>query len=206
MKKSAFLAGLGSIAAALGGCENHVPETKDRLSPKAMEQLVREPIAAVRKEGLSSGQAKFHQQLVIDGARYGPDSVQVADLLTAFGVELYSVGFEDDNEAASEASVNYLREAIPHYRKAFGAEHPEVAVALHSFADADISLHGGRLTPAAEAALTEALRIRRSSLGPDNPETRATEVRLAHARKNFDSQPFNSAKRALDAAADAVSN
>ncbi len=54
-----------------------------------------------------------------------------------------------------------------------------MAVALHSFADADIELHGGRRTPKAEAALREALRIRRAALGPDNVETRATEGRLA---------------------------
>lgn len=194
------------MAAALGGCEKHPHETKDRLTPEVMEQMVKEPIAAVRKRGLASGQARFEQLLAADEARYGRNSVQVADLLTAFGVELYSEGFEDDNQAASQASLNYLREAIPHYRKAFSPEHPEVAVALHSFADADISLHGGRLTPEAETALEEALRIRRAALGPDDPETRATEIKLAHARRKSRSEPFNSAASALDAAEDAVSN
>ncbi|HEY1607264.1 MAG TPA: tetratricopeptide repeat protein [Allosphingosinicella sp.] len=206
MQRLAFAAGLALVAAALAGCQKHIPETKDRLTPMAMEQMVEEPIAAVRNQGLASGQAKFEQLLVADEQRYGRDSVQVADLLTAFGVELYSLGFENDNQADSQASLNYLREAIPHYRKAFGPEHPEVAVALHSFADADINLNGGRLTPQAEGALEEALRIRRAALGPDNPETRATEARLARARKHLGSEPLNSAASALDAADDTESN
>jgi hypothetical protein len=202
-----FLAvGLGLVAAVLVGCEKHLAETKDRLTPQAMEQMVKEPMMVARNRGLASGQAVFEHQLAADKARYGPDSVQVADLLTAFGVELNSEGFEDDNQEATEVSLHYLREAIPHYRKAFGPDHPEVAVALHSFADADRALHGGRLTPEAEAALKEALRIRRAALGPDNPETRATEIALAHARMDLLSGPPNSAARALNAAADAVPN
>jgi hypothetical protein len=146
--------------------------------------MVAEPIAAVRKQGLASGRATFEHVLAATEGRYGRDSVQAADLLEAFGVELYTLGSEDGDQGSSQASLTYLREAILHYRKAFGPEHPEVAVALHSFADADIGLNGDRLTPEAQAALEEALRIRRGRLGPDNPETRATEVRLAHLRKH----------------------
>lgn len=201
MQRLAFVAGLGLLATALVSCEQPLPYSKGRLTPKAMEKMVEEPIAAVRRQSLTSGQVKFEQLLAANEQRFGRDSAQVADLLEAFGVELYSLGFEDGQQAALPASVNYLREAVPHYRKAFGPEHPEVAVALHTLADANITLSGGRLTPEAQAALEEALRIRLTALGPNNSETRATEFRIAYAKKRVHtSAPFNSAAGAADSA------
>jgi hypothetical protein len=168
--------------------------------------MVERPIAMVHDQGLSSGEEAFEKLLGAYVDRYGADSVQVADLLTAFGVGLFSQGFDDDNRAESDASLKYLREAVPHYRKAFGPEHPEVAVALHSLADAEISLKG-RLTPAAEAALTEALQIRRAALGPNDPETRATARRLARASGiDCGSAPVDSAARAICQAEATVPN
>ena len=102
--------------------------------------------------------------------------------------------------------MNYLRQAIPHYRKAFGPEHPEVAVALHSFADADVGLNKGRLTPEAEGALEAALRSRRATRGPDNRETRATEKRLARLRKGLGPEPVRSVESLLNAIEDAESD
>lgn len=180
------------------------PETKDRLTSEAMEQMVAGPMAVVRKDGLASGRARFEQLLAAKEARYGRDSVQVADLITAFGVELYLDEMTTEDPAELQASRDYLRDAIPRYRKAFGPNSPEVAVALHSFADADISLHGKRLTPEAEAALREALRIRRAALGPDDRETRATEDRLARAKRDAPAWPPNSAGSALEVVEDAV--
>lgn len=193
------------VIQGLAGCDSKPAETKDRLTPEAMGQMVEGPIAMVHDEGLSSGERAFQRLLEEYVDRYGASSVQVADLLTAFGIGLYVQGYNDENPAESQASVKYLREAVPHYRQAFGAKHPEVAVALHSLADAEIKLNG-HLTPEAEAALNEALQIRRTALGPQNPETRATARRLARA-KGIDcrSDPVNSAGRALCEAAAAVS-
>lgn len=182
------------------------PETKDRLTAESMQQMVEGPMAALRKEGLPSGRAEFERQLALNRAQYGPRSVKIADLLTAFGVELYVEGLDTDNEAEIDASVDYLRDAIPAYRDAFGADSPEVAVALHSFADADIKVHDNRLTPEAEAALQEALRIRRVALGPNDRETRATEARLARARKEASAWPADSAGRAVEDAEEARRN
>lgn len=172
---------LGLVATMTGGCE-HAEETKDRLTAEAMQQMVEKPLADMDKLGLSKGIATFEQLLATQEVQFGTDSVQVADLITAFGLGLYKRHFDSD-EAVSTASLRYLRLAIPHYRKAFGPEHPEVAVALHTFADADVAIHDGRFTPNAKSALEEALRIRRATLGPDNIETRATVDRLAELEK-----------------------
>jgi hypothetical protein len=203
---AALLAVLLGVTVYLAWPAGPPPETKDRLSPEAIEQMVEGPMVAVRKEGLPSGVAVFERQLTLDRAQYGSGSVRVADLLTAFGVELYTEGAATENEAEMRAARDYLRNAIPVYRKAFGQGSPEVAVALHTFADADIAIHDNRLTPEAEAALVEALRIRRAALGPDNRETRATEARLARARARKDAPrwPANSADRALEEAEDAL--
>jgi hypothetical protein len=75
------------------------------------------------------------------------------------------------------------------YRGAFGPASPEVAVALHTFADVELKLHDERVTPAARAALEEAIRIRRAALGPDNPETLAAEERLGGIRFSSKGSP-----------------
>lgn len=166
------------LLAALGLCSQEPPETKDRLSPERMERLVEAPMAAMREQGLRAGDAKFEQLRATEAARSGPASTRVADLLTAYGVGLYMEWRETDDRALLEASRNRLHAAVSVHRRAFGPAHPEVAVALHSFADVDILHNDGRATPQAHAALREALRIRRVALGPDNHETRATEDRL----------------------------
>jgi len=157
-----------------------------------MEEMVKDPIAVVRTQGLAAGRARFGQLLAADEARYGANSVKVADLLTSFGVGLYMDGFTTEDQTEREASLDYLRDAIPRYRRAFGPQHPEVAVALHSFADADLALHDKHLTSESEQALEEALRIRCVALGSNNEETRATEVALMHARLDSIHFPRNS--------------
>jgi hypothetical protein len=157
------------------------PETKSRLTNAAMEQLVEDPIAVAREGGLAAGEEAFERLRERTERQYGSGSVQVADLREAFGVELYVAWEEMDDRAFLAASREHLRAAVPAYRRAFGADDPEVAVALHTFADVEIKLHDGP-TPEAEAALREALRIRRDSLGWWNRETRATEERLESLR------------------------
>jgi hypothetical protein len=168
-----------AIAAALGFCSVEPPETKDRLSPERMERLVATPMAAVRERGLRAGDAAFQRLVAAEEARSGRNSVKIADLLTAYGVELYLQGILPDDRALLQASRARLAAAVAVHRAAFGPDHPEVALALTSMADVDVHLNKGRLTPRAEAALREALRIRRASLGPQHRETLATEERLA---------------------------
>jgi hypothetical protein len=161
-----------------GGWPAEPRETKDRLSPEAMARLVEQPMAALRERGLAAGDASFERLRAAEQARSGPASVRVADLLMGYGVELHYEWVGSRDRALLRAARERVDSAVGAYRAAFGPDHPEVALALHSFADLDTLFHG-RATPAARAALGEALRIRRAALGPDNIETRATEDRLA---------------------------
>jgi hypothetical protein len=152
-------------------------ETKDRFPPEAMARMVEGPMSAVRERGLAQGDAAFERLVSGEKARDGSNRVRIADLHMAYGVELYMEWSAKNDIALLEASRDRIRASIPLYRAAFGPAHPEVALALNSFADVEIDLNGDE-SPAGKAALREALRIRRATLGAENAETLATEARL----------------------------
>jgi len=189
-------AGCPAAAAAQWGVQAEAPETKDRVSPEALDALVKGPMAAVRKSGLEAGQAAFAALL----AKAAKGSVRRADLLTGFGVALYMEGSDRGDEAMERAALPYIEQAIPAYKAAFGPRHPEVAVALNSYATLATNLGDPKLRPAVEAALVEALSIRTGKLGPDNAETRATVAYLNQVR---DPQSTD-LDAAVNAAADAL--
>lgn len=139
--------------------------------------MVESAASAVRERGLAGGDAEFDRLLAIEKARNEPSGAGTADLTMAYGVELYHEWTRTDDELLLQASRDRIRASIAHYRAAFGPNHPEVALALHTFADVDIELNG-EASPTAEIAFREALRIRRAALGAANPETLATEARL----------------------------
>jgi hypothetical protein len=169
-----------------------------------MEQLVAGPMSILRKSGLTLAQKDFDSLLAATVQLHGKDSVEQADLLMSFGVELYLESFEKDDSSIAKASIDYLRRAIPAYRVAFGSRHPEVAVALNSYADA-LKVDGDATRADAVAALEEAYAIRLEALGADNQETRATANDLAALR---DSDSFTStsgsAAKAIDSAVETI--
>lgn len=158
-----------------------VPKTKDRLSQAAMDRLVKRPMAVVRSAGLPDAQLAFSALLANARRMHGANSVRIADLLTAFGVALYIEGINRDNLALTTASTEYLRDAVPAYRAAFSPKHPEVALALVSYADAQLALNPDNPF-SVEPMLEEAVAIRFNSLGPSNLETREAMLRLAEVR------------------------
>lgn len=159
-------------------------ETKDRLSPEQMTQLVEKPMSVFRSSGLEAAAKSFEMLLTDSVGAHGSGSEEEADLLTSFGVELFlDVDAEDDPEACS-ASVDYLKRAISAYRMAFGPDHPEVAVALNTYADALLQTSGETGRAEANAALEEAYSIRLAALGADNRETMATADRLGKLPEN----------------------
>jgi hypothetical protein len=174
----ARVAGQDGGAAPVG----EASETKDRLSPERMAALVSVPMSIVETDGLPAGKAAFERLLAAARVAHGERSVEVADLLTAFGVGLYTFGQDSEDRRIGEASIAYLEAAIPAYRAAFGDAHPEVAVALNSYADVQSALHENDPPQSAETALEEAYRIRLGAFGPTNIETLASLRYLARAR------------------------
>jgi len=139
-------------------------------------------LSIVQSRGLAAGKADFERRLAAARARHGAQSVEVADLLTSFGVGLYNIASSTDDRQLKAESIHYLEAAIAAYRAAFGDAHPEVALALNSYADAQIALNRENPPPSAETALEEAYRIRLRALGPTNFETLANLRYLAMLR------------------------
>lgn len=171
------------LALALAPPAEKPPLTKDRLSTEQLEAMVAESLAKVDAGDLAGGQHAFEVML----ARASAD--EASDLLTAFGVGLYNrskldapdVPAEQSKAAADllRAAVPYLQRAIPAAIGRFGPDHPEVALALTSYADLRWLADGNNPDASVDRALTEALRIRLAALGPANTETLDGHMRLA---------------------------
>ncbi len=178
-----FLLAVAPVMVAGQGGEAAPPkQTRDRLPNDRMEDLVARPMAILERQGITAGKADFERLLAAARARHGARSVRVADLLESFGVRLYALGSAREDRHLMEASLLYLQAAIPAYRAAFGTAHPEVAVALNSYADVLQLLHEDDPPQSADDALEEAYRIRLAALGPSNIETLATLRYLATIR------------------------
>lgn len=159
------------------------PLTKDRLSTAQLEAMVAAPLARVDAGDLEGGQQAFEALLARAPAG------QASDLLTAFGVALYYRSKADPADLLDQtsdagapllrAAVPYLERAVPAAVQRFGPDHPEVALALNSYADARWLADGDNPDPSVDRALTEALRIRVAALGPTHTETLDGHMRLA---------------------------
>lgn len=190
LRRLAFALALSLLAVAGPVASQAPPEvtagevhyTKDRLTQEHMEELVAPAMALVRAGDLAAGRREFDRLMVAAMRRYGRGSVEVADLLTAFGVLVYDDGRNAENDETRRASIPYLRRSVAAYRAAFGPRHPEVAVALHSLADVEIELDPDNPPASAEALLEEAYAIRLRALGPTNAETLDVRLRLAGIR------------------------
>jgi len=175
---------LTALALAMPACTDrygdvkHVPETKDRLPDAAMEKLVGTPMAVVRENGVIAGQAAFDRLLAETKARKGPNSVEAADLLMSFSVQLYDENSEPGS-AEFEAARRYMKDAVAASVAAFGPDHPEVALALNTRADLEREMSPEDPSPLVDDLLQRALRIRTQSLGPRDAETVANAVQLA---------------------------
>lgn len=143
------------------------PLTQDRLGPEQLQAMVAEPLGIAEKGDLPRAQEAFEALL----ARSDPE--QASDLLTAFGVGLYMFDPGDDEDALRlrRAALPYLERAIPAAAARFGARHPEVALALHTYGGALRNISAGDPPRAVDRALAQAFLIRTRALGPDNRET-----------------------------------
>lgn len=157
-----------------------IAETKDRLNPDGMRKLVSEPLAGVAAGDLAAGKAKFEAQ--IGRLSNSPkDALLRADMLMAFGVMLYTDGAPGGaTDPVMQAALEYLRRGVEAYRVARGPDHPDRAMALHSFAELSWIVDGDNPSPAVEQAFAEAYRIRLAALGRANAETAMTLTGLAN--------------------------
>lgn len=149
-----------------------------------MKSLVAGPMAALRKGRTAAAFAEIDAIRARKAATEPDDPFAVADIDEAFGVLLFLEGDGDDR--LQRASVPFLKRAISEYRDRLGATHPEVAVALHSYADVLASLDPRTNAREAHAAYCEAFRIRRQILGAKHAETGAALAALARLYPDSD--------------------
>jgi hypothetical protein len=147
------------------------PQTRDRISGERLEALVAGPARLIREGRIEAAERAFEILL----ARRRPGTAAASDRLTAFGLEMFMSG----DAAARERSVSYFARAVAAARTAFGPNHPEIALSLNTYADAQTEIWPDDPPRAADAALAEAYRIRLAALGPRNVETLANLIGLA---------------------------
>lgn len=179
MGVAALILILALVIAAIQGLSDPAPE--ERLSQDDMARVVERPLAQVQAGDVAGGRRTFEAMLGAAQTRHGRNSIEVADLLTAFGVLLQ----QQDQEAvpgAAPLAPGYMWRAIPVYKAALGSNHPEVATALNTYADALRFEHPDNPPAAAEQALVEAYRIRLTARGPSHAETLWTILYLSDIR------------------------
>jgi hypothetical protein len=166
-----LLASTASASAQQTPPPSLVVETKDRLSPENRRAIIEVPSGLIEAGDLERGQQAFEALLDRIRTERGAESVAAADALSAFGVELYGL-------QRGAMSLPYLRRAVVAYRSAFGADHPEVALALNDLADVMLQVDPDDASPELLATVQECLRIRTKTLGLGNPETAMTYIVL----------------------------
>lgn len=121
----------------------------------------------VRRSGLTAGEAAFEQQLADIAHRAGPNSIDVVDALSGFGLAL----FMEDDAKANMASLTYLHRSADVARKVYDGDRRELAVELHGYAVAVRGIGDASRYDGAVAAIREAYAIRIAALGDTDIST-----------------------------------
>jgi len=157
-------------------------ETKDRLTPDRMAELVAGPLRAAEAGDLARSERLFERLVESARRRHGSGGVREADLLTAFAIQLYTRGSELPREDMRQLSRAYAERSVQASKRLFGPRHPETALALHSYGHLLFELRSDDPPAEAEAALAEAYSIRQAALGADNAETLSALRTLARIK------------------------
>jgi hypothetical protein len=171
-----------ALARAAQPVNPNAHETKDRLTDAQRRALVEQPLAKVEAGDLVGGERDF--EFLLEGRRResGPNSISVADTLTAFGVCLFLDNRENPDPAMRQLAITYLRRVVDASSAAFGPDDPEVALSLNDFADAVRTLSPDAPPQEVDVAYERAYRIRLARLGPTDAETAASLAYLATVR------------------------
>lgn len=181
MKTLAVLLALGALTFAepAAAQAQQAAYTSARLTQERMERLVARPLRRIERGDIAGAERAFERLLARVNARSGATSVEAGDHLVAMGVLLFTRG---GSPAARRRGIFYMRRAAGIYAEALGPDHPEVGLTFADIGQALLALQPDKLSAEAEAALEQAWRIRRASLGPGNVETASSLATLARVR------------------------
>lgn len=161
------------IAAALGLMlpVDAVAQTRPVSIPPAAEKEI-ERLRAVQEGGDALEARKLATQLERTfESRYGKDSPAYAE---AVMFRALSIFYED-----GPASLPVFRESLRRYEAALGPQHVDVALALHTLADALDETNGDSSLSEIEGLYRRAFDIRNSALGPQNATTASAALAVA---------------------------
>jgi len=156
-----------------------VSTAPESLTDDEAMQLLAEPMRLVSSDKIADARSKF-EMLLKDVQQHHGESVQVADLMSSFGIFLIGTSFAPGREAQRPLGQAYLHRAVSAYRTALGGSNPAVAEALL------IEAAGEPSATARETLLKEALQVQLGSLGQKHPDTRKTLLLLAVLRGDPD--------------------
>jgi hypothetical protein len=144
-----------------------------------MERLVAGPLRLIERGDIAGAEGAFARLLARVSARSGAASLEAGDHVVAMGMMLFGRG---GTPAARRRGIAYMRRGADIYAAALGPDHPEVALTFADIGIAWLALEPDDPPDEAEAALEQAWRIRRASLGPTNVETTSSLATLARVR------------------------
>jgi len=163
------------MIALLVGCADPTPSPPTELN----ERIVRVRDDVWSNESLLNSGRPEHRLPQLEATisrietRHGERSVATVQALTETGRMLIIAAERYD------LALPFIQRSLALSRKVYGNEHRETAYALHDlavvYAEVDSSKYGSE----AEAALREALRIRRTLLGDAHQETAGAKAALA---------------------------
>lgn len=160
----------------LGICKATAEPSADRLTLDVMERLVSAPMQAIRAGHIEEANKRLDAMV-----RNQSLPLQKADLLESFAALSYIEAQRLSNPALTRLSIDCFRRAADAYRVALGAEHPDVATSLQSYATLLSEQKPGVVPAAAIQAFNEAHDIRVKAFGPKAGLTLATLLPMADA-------------------------
>ena len=152
-------------------------EPPARLDAARMAALVTDQIALVRKGRLKEAQRSLDRKIA---AQKTP--LDRADLLEAFGVELFATAASLGQPAATDAARDYLARAVLAYRLLLGNDHPELATALVRKAEVERWVRPQAPDLSTDVAYETAYRIRATKLGTTAVTTLSTLIPMAQLK------------------------
>ena len=152
-------------------------EQPARLDAARMETLVKDQIALVRKGRLKEAQRSLDRKIATQKI-----PLDRADLLEAFGVELFGATASRDERAAIDAALDYLERAVLAYRLLLGNDHPDLATALVRKAELERWVRPQSPDLSTDVAYETAYRIRATKLGVRAITTLSTLIPMAELK------------------------
>jgi tetratricopeptide (TPR) repeat protein len=162
------------LAAALAASTPKEPPSQaERLDGAAMEKLVADEMQLVDHGFRGEAEQALEARIAAS-----TDKLATADLIEAYGFELYTRAEASEDKPALESARQYLRRAVAAYQPILGEDDPDLAAALVNYAEAERALRPDNPDEAADAAYAQAYRIRKARFGGSAPVTLRTQVKI----------------------------